>query len=196
MVLMAAWDVFHGSPREGAGLQWADRVDFDPRVRLEFLGTQLSSDGGLLVMRDLDDALGLSGLASSALRDNRTGKNIVHRIDGLFRQSVYGRLAGYENVNDADHLALDPVMRQVVGGRAVDAQAASASQMGRFETETLALAGNWAALADLNGQWIDRFHDRNGLKYIVLDMDSSVSPTHGDQEGSAWNGHFDCSCDH
>lgn len=43
---------------EGAGLQRADRVDFDPRVRLEFRGTQLSSDGGLLVMRELDDALG------------------------------------------------------------------------------------------------------------------------------------------
>jgi len=87
-------------------------------------------------------------------------------------------------------------MRQVVGGRAVDAQAALASQMGRFETETLALAKNRAALADLNGQRIDRFHDRNGLEYIVLDMDSSVSPTHGDQEGAAWNGHFDCTCYH
>ena len=181
---------------EGAGLQRGDRVDFDPRVRLEFRGTQLSSDGGLLVMRELDDALGLSDLASAALRDTRSGKNTVHRLDGLFRQSVFGRLAGYEDVNDANRLACDPVMRQVVGGRAVDAQAASASQMGRFETETLALAGNRAALADLNGQWIDRFHDRNGLKYIVLDMDSSVSPTHGDQEGSAWNGHFDCTCYH
>jgi hypothetical protein len=79
-------------------------------------------------------------------------------------------------------------MRQVVGGRAVDAQAASASQMGRFETETLALDENREALADLNGQWIDRFHDRNGLKYIVLDMDSSVSPTHGDQEGPPGTG--------
>jgi Transposase DDE domain group 1 len=79
---------------------------------------------------------------------------------------------------------------------AVDAQAASASQMGRFETETLALSENREALADLNGQWIDRFHDRNGLKYIVLDMDSSVSPAHGDQEGAAWNGHFDCTCYH
>ena len=68
-------------------------------------------------------------------------------------------------------------MRQVVGGRAVDAQAASASQMGPFETETLALAGNQEALADLNGQWIDRFRDRNGLKYIALDMDSSVMST-------------------
>ena len=142
---------------EGAGLQRADRVDFDPRVRLEFGGTQLSSDGGLLVMRELDDALGMFRLASAALCDNRWGKNTVHRLDGLFRQAVYGRLAGYEDVNDADRLALDPVMRQLVGGRAVDAQAASASQMGRFETETLALAENRAALSDLNGRWIDRF---------------------------------------
>ncbi len=162
---------------KGASSDRDDRVDFDPRVRLEFRGTQLSSDGGLLVMRELDDALGLSDLAATALRDTRRGKNTVHRLDGLFRQSVFGRLAGYEDVNDADRLALDPVMRQVVGGRAVDAQAASASQMGRFETETLALSENRAALADLNGQWIDRFHDRNGLKYIVsIDTNAESTP--------------------
>jgi hypothetical protein len=161
---------------EGAGSQRAARVDFDRRVRVEFRGAQISSDGGLLVMRELDDALGLSHLAAAALRDTRRGKNTIDRLDGLFRQSVFGRLAGYEDVNDADRLALDPVMRQVVGGRAVDAQAASASQMGRFETETLALIENRAALADLNGQWNDLFHNRNGLKFIVLDMDSSVSP--------------------
>jgi len=102
----------------GASLDRGDRVDFDRRVRLEFRGAQISSDGGLLVMRELDDALGLSGLASEALCDSRTGKNTVHRLDGLFRQSVFGQLAGYEDVNDADRLALDPVMRQVVGGRA------------------------------------------------------------------------------
>lgn len=113
------------------------------------------------------------------------GQDTVYQLDGLFRQSVYGRLAGYEDVNDADRLALVPVMRQVVGGHAVDAQAASASQMGRFETETLATAENRASLADLNGQWIDRFHDCKGLKYVTLDMDSSVSPTHGEQEGTA-----------
>jgi hypothetical protein len=178
----------------GAASDRGNRVSFDRHVRLEFRGAQISSDGGLLVMRALDDALGLSDLASAALCDTRRGKSTVHRLDGLFRQSVFGRLAGYEDVNDADQLALDPVMRQVVGGSAVDARAASASQMGRFETETLALPGNRAALADLNGQWIDRFHDRNGLKFIVLDMDRSVSPTHGDQEGSARNGHFDCTC--
>ena len=89
---------------EGAGLQQTDRVDFDRRVRLEFRGTQLSSDGGLLVMRELDEVLGLSDLAATALRDTRRGKNTVHRLDGLFRQSVSGRLAGYEDVNDADQL--------------------------------------------------------------------------------------------
>ena len=102
---------------EGAGLQRADRVDFDRRVRLEFRGAQISSDGGLLVMRELDDALGLSDLAATALRDTRRGKNTVHRLDGLFRQSVFGRLAGYEDVNDADRLALDPsCVRSLVVG--------------------------------------------------------------------------------
>ena len=124
---------------EGAGYQRANRVHFGPRVRLEFGGMQLSSDGGLLVMRELDDALGLCDLASVALYDSRRDKNTVHLLDGLFRQSVYGRLAGYEDVDDADRLALDPAMRQVAGGRAVDAQAASASQMGQFETETLVM---------------------------------------------------------
>jgi hypothetical protein len=109
------------------------------------------------MMRQLDDALGRSDLASAVLHDTRRGKNTVHRLDGLFRQSVFGRLAGYEAVNDAERLALDPVMCQVVGGRAVDAQAASVSQMGRFETETLALLANRETLADLSGHWIDRF---------------------------------------
>ena len=99
-------------------------------------------------------------------------------------------------MNDADRLSLDPVMRWIVGGHAVTKQAASSSQMGRFETEVLATEENLTALADLSGQWIDRVHERHPPKMIVLDMDSSVSPTHGDQEGSASNGHFGCSCYH
>src|SRR3546814_19248836 len=87
---------------EGAGLARGDRVDFDRRVRLEFRGAQISSDGGLLVMRELDDVLGMSNLASEALRDSRTGTNTLHRLAGLFRQSVFGRLAGSEDVTDAE----------------------------------------------------------------------------------------------
>jgi hypothetical protein len=99
-------------------------------------------------------------------------------------------------VNDADRLGSDPAMRWIVGGKAVDRGGASTSQMGRFETELLSTNDNLAALADLSGAWIDALHRRKPLKFIVLDMDSSVSPTHGGQEGTAYNGHFGCSCYH
>ena len=99
-------------------------------------------------------------------------------------------------MNDADRLGRDPAMRWIVGGQAVERGGASTSQMGRFETELLANDENLAALADLSGVWIDRVHARKLPRMIVLDMDSSVSPTHGDQEGTAYNGHFGCTCYH
>ncbi len=68
--------------------------------------------------------------------------------------------------------------------------------MGRFETEWLTRPENLAALADLSGQWIDRVHRRRPPKLIVLAMDSSESPIYGEQEGSAYNGHFGCTCYH
>ena len=107
------------------------------------------------------------------------------RHDGVFRQSVFGRLGGYEDVNDAGRLGRDPAMRWIVGGKAVERQAASATQMGRFETEHLASDENFAALTELSGIWIDRVHDRRPPKMIIRDMDSRVSPTHGEQEGTA-----------
>jgi hypothetical protein len=182
-----------GHPK-GAGETGNIRLGFDRRVRLEFHGSKISSDGGLLLFGELDEVLGLHDIAGGLLRATRTGHNRLHSLIGLLRQSVFGRLAGYDDVNDADRLAFDPVMRQVVGGRAVDAKAASASQMGRFETEVLATTDNRAALADLSGQWIDRVHSATPPKWVTLDMDSSVSPTHGVQEGTAWNGHFGCMC--
>src|SRR5918911_2496069 len=159
------------------------RVVFDRRLRLEFHGSKITSDGGLLAYRELDHALGLSEIAGEVLTDTRTGTNGRHALLGQFRQSVFGRLAGYEDVNDADRLAHDPAMRWIVGGRAVTGPAASASQMGRFETEVLTQAANLSALTDLCGRGIDTVHARRPVKVIVLDMDSSVSPTYGAQEG-------------
>jgi len=106
------------------------RVDFDRRLKLEFHGSQITSDGGLLAYRELDDALGLTEVAGSIFQDSRTGKNGWHGMTGQFRQSVFGRLGGYEDVNDADRLGRDPAMRWIVGGKAVERQAASSSQMG------------------------------------------------------------------
>ena len=172
------------------------RLDFDRRLKLEFHGSKVTSDAGLLPFRELDDALGVSDLAGESLVDPRTGKNGQHGMTGLFRQSIFGRLGGYEDVNDADRLGHDPAMRWIVGGHAVTKRAASASQMGRFETEFLATDDNIAVLADLSGRWIERVHNRRPPKKVVLDMDSSVSPTHGEQEGTAYNGHFGCTCYH
>ena len=172
------------------------RLDFDRRLKLEFHGSKVTSDAGLLPYRELDDAVGLSEIAGDVLTDTRRGKNGRHGLVGQFRHSVFGRLGGYDDVNDADRLSLDPVMRWIVGGKAVERQAASSSQMGRFETELLATDAHIEALADINGVWIDKVHDRHPPTEIILDMDSSVSPTHGDQEGTAFNGHFGCTCYH
>jgi Transposase DDE domain group 1 len=144
----------------------------------------------------LDNTLGFTGMAGDVLADARTGKNGRHQFVSLLRQSVFGRLAGYEDVNDAERLCRDPAMRWVVGDRAIEGTAASASQMGRFETEWLIRPENLAALADLTGQWIDTVHRRRPPRIVVLDMDSSESPTCGEQEGSAYNGHFSCTCYH
>jgi Transposase DDE domain group 1 len=80
------------------------RFDFDRRLMLQFCGSAITSDAGLLPYRELDDALGLTDTGGDTLADTRTGKNIRHVLRGLLRQSVFGRLAGYEDVNDADRL--------------------------------------------------------------------------------------------
>ena len=113
-------------------------VAFDRRLKLEFHGTRITSDGGLLAYRELDDALGLTAAAASALaEEGRRGRNIRHRLLGLLRQAVYGRLAGYEDVNDAERLARDPAMWAIIGREGLERLAASSSQVGRFETEWL-----------------------------------------------------------
>jgi len=172
------------------------RVDFDRKIKLEFHGSTVTSDAGLLAYREHDDALELTSTAASGLQDTRTGQNTQHTLTALLRQSIYSRLAGYEDVNDADRLCLDPAMRIVVDGRAKNQTAASASEMARFERQTLSSKENLKHLMGLSGRWIDQAHQHRRLTKLILDMDSSVSETYGQQQGSAYNGYFACLCYH
>jgi Transposase DDE domain group 1 len=147
------------------------RLDFDRRMMLQFRGSVVSSDAGLLAYRELDNVLDLSATAGDLLADSRIGKNGRHALVGLLRQSIFGRLARYEDVNDAQRLRHDPAMRWIVGGKAAKGRAASPSQMGRFETRWLAEPENLSSLVDLSGQWIDRAGKHRNHDSIVLDMD-------------------------
>ena len=123
-----------------------------PGIRLEFRGATITSDAGLLACRELDDALGLTETANECLQESRGGRNVQHRLVGLLRQSVYSRLAGYEDTNDAERLAQDPTMRIIVGRRDIDRPAASTNTMSRFETEVLTQDGNVEGLDRLNAK--------------------------------------------
>jgi hypothetical protein len=172
------------------------KLNFDPKVRLEFRGATITSDAGLLACRELDDALGLTNAADEYLHESRTGENIRHKLVPLLRQSVYSRLAGYKDTNDADRLSQDPAIRVVVGWKGSDSNVASTSEMGRFETEWLTQEKNLKGLSLLNTRWVRQAMAHTVNRRVILDIDSSESPVYGKQEGSAYNGHFECVCYH
>jgi len=172
------------------------KLQFDKRLRLEFHGAEITSDAGLLACRELDEVLGLTEMAPIYLQETRGGRNVQHELVPLLRQSVYSRLAGYEDTNDAVRLARDPAMQAVVGRRALEKQAASTNTLSRFETEVLVTEKNLKGLGQLNAEWLEHAIARTHHRRIILDMDSSESPVYGEQEGSAYNGHFETSCYH
>ena len=134
----------------GDGEKASPRLQFNPKVRLAFHGATITTDAGLLAFREFDDALGLTEIAEDYLQESRTGRNILHHLVPLLRQSIYSRLAGYDDTNDAVRLSQDPAMRVIVGWQGSERKGASTSEMGRFETEFLTQEDNRQALARMN----------------------------------------------
>ena len=114
----------------------------------------------------------------------------------MVRQSVYRRLAGYEDVNDADRLSHDPTFRLIGSETIWERGAALTSRVHSFETELLTQDENLAGLAAVNRELIARVEAKESAPRVVLDMDSTEIPVYGQQEQSAYNGHFASTCYH
>jgi len=172
------------------------QLSFNPSLKVDFQGSRVTSDGGLLLVRELDERLGLSELISEHLMDGRRGKNTQLPLPDLLRQSIYSRLAGYEDVNDAQRLSQDPTFRLMGSERIWERGAALTSRLQSFETELLTQEDNLSGLAAINRELIARAEAIDSPQRVVLDMDSTEIPVYGQQENSAYNGHFESTCYH
>ena len=170
------------------------QLSFNSSLRVDFQGARVTSDGGLILVRELDERLGLSELMERHLTDSRRGKNTQLPLADLLRQSVYSRLAGYEDVNDAERLSRDPTFRLIGSRKIWERGAALTSRLQSFETEVLTQTDNLAGLAALNRELIAKAEVINCSRRVVLDMDSTEIPVYGEQERSAYNGHFESTC--
>src|ERR1700694_475844 len=179
---MRAWILLGwcgGGQPVGETQQRPFQLSFNSSLRVDFQGARVTSDGGLLVVRELDERLRLSELVARHLSDSRRGKNIQLPLSDLLRQSIYSRLAGYEDVNDAERLSQDPTFRLIGSRKIWERGAALTSRLQSFETEVLTPEENLAGLAALNRELIARVEDITSPCRVVLDMDSSAP-------GEAW----------
>src|ERR1700687_471032 len=171
------------------------QLSFNGRLKVDFQGARVTSDGGLLLVRELDERLGFGELMERHLTDVR-GKNTQLPLADLVRQSVYSRLAGYEDVNDAERLSRDPAFRLIGPEKVLERGAALTSRLQSFQTQLLTQAENLAGLAALNRELVAKGEAIASRRRVVLDMDSTEIRVHGRQEQSAYNGHFESTCYH
>ena len=172
------------------------QLSFNGLLKVDFQGSHVTSDGGLILVRELDERLGLGELIDEHLSDSRQGTNKQFTLADLLRQSVYSRLAGYEDLNDAVRVSADPTFRLIGSKRNWDRGAALTSTLHGFETEMLASEENLLGLMAVNRELLAQAETQDDSARVVLDMDSTESPVHGQQEGSAYNGHFESVCYH
>jgi hypothetical protein len=171
------------------------QLSFNRFLPVAFQGSKVTSNGGLILVRELDERLGFGELIDEHLTDSRAN-NARFSFADLLRQSVYSRLAGYEDVNDAERLCQDPTFRLIGSEKIWDRGAALTSRLHTFETDILAEEENFAGLARLNRELIGKAEAIHWQYRAVLDMDSTEIPVYGEQEQSAYSGHFESTCYH
>jgi hypothetical protein len=162
------------------------------RLPVAFDAGQLTSDGGLIWLAQADDRLGLSDAFAVTIRDWRHGP-VRHSLALLLRQRILQIACGYEDQDDADTLRHDPLLKLVCGRRPHEPRAALASQptLSRLENAVDRRACYRLAQALLAVYLQDREHVAGGVPtHILLDLDSTDDPTHGEQEGSSYHGYY------
>src|SRR5437899_10802609 len=145
------------------------RLSFNPQLRIEFRGATVTSDAGLLLPRELDERLGLNALIERHLTDPRTGHNRQFPLPDLFRQSIYSRLAGYEDTNDAERLAEDPTFRMLASRERRETSIALTSTLHWFPTEVLAEERNYQGLVRLNTELVQHDSVRRSTERVTVD---------------------------
>ena len=157
-------------------------------IEANFDGGDIGSDGGVLLLRRVDERIGLSRAAAAALGDPRDPTRITHSLRDLLSQRIYGLCCGYEDLNDHDTLRDDLLMQTAVGR--VDALASSPT-LSRLETRATR-----AQAVALHGVLVDQFiasHKTRPVE-LVLDVDASDVPLHGDQERAEFHAYYDRHC--
>lgn len=169
---------------------------FRKPIDVQFDGESQSSDGGLVLLRAVDDRIGLTEALAACLRDRRDPSKVAHQVGEIFRQRVFGIAAGYPDGNDAAVLGADPVLKEVCGRRGVSGDdLASQATLSRFE------AGVSAREAVAMGRTLETFmiqqhraRLRGRAKLITIDLDPTEDRTYGQQSFSFFNGHYDNWC--
>jgi hypothetical protein len=183
------------------------------KVQASFDGGHLSSDGGVLLLHDLDERLGVTARFADCFTDYRHASLVEHPLLALLRQRVYGIALGYEDLNDHDELMRDPLLALSLGKRDVEGRLrrrgadkgkslASSSTLNRLEL-TPADAGGASRYkkvvyhpALIENLLVDLFVDAHAQapEEIILDFDATDDPLHGNQEGRFYHGYYGCYC--
>lgn len=157
-------------------------------IEANFEGGALSSDGGLMLVRQVDRRIGLSAAVADALHDPRDPDRITHALRDLIAQRLYGLVCGYEDLNDHAQLRRDPLMQTAVGK---DTELGSSSTLSRLETRATR-----ADIVALNRVLVEQFIASQAASpsELVLDVDASDIPLHGDQEQREFHAYYDHYC--
>jgi hypothetical protein len=170
--------VFGGVNPKGDAERQAFQLLFNRFLRVGSQGSRVTSNGGLILVWDLDERLGFGELAEQHLSDSRTN-NARFSLGDLVRQSVYSRLAGCEDVNDAQRLPQGPTFRLIGSEKVWDPGVALTPRLQTFTTEMLTKEENFAGLAQINRELIGKAEALDSQVRVVLDMDSTEIPVRG-----------------